>query len=148
VAAVAACLGATFCYGFVAAYTRRRLTGCAPMAVAAGSQISAALVLAVPALLNLPTTAPNLRAWLSALALAFACTGIAYILYFRLIAHIGAARATTVTFLIPLFAVLWGVTLLSEPVTPAMLVAGALILMGTALSTGLVSTTTFKRVGG
>jgi len=67
----------------------------------------------------------------NALALALASTALAYLLYFRLIAAIGPARALTVTFLIPVFGVLWGLMFLSEPVTPDTVSGCVLILAGT-----------------
>ena len=70
--------------------------------------------------------------------LAVLCTGVAYLMYFRLIAHIGPANAITVTFLIPAFAVLWGWLFLAEPLTAAMAVGCAVILLGTALATGVL----------
>jgi drug/metabolite transporter (DMT)-like permease len=76
--------------------------------------------------------------WASAIALGVLCTGLAYILYFRLIARVGPANAMTVTFLIPAFAMLWGALVLGEAVTPAMLAGCAVILAGTALATGLI----------
>ncbi len=133
-----ACVVATVGYGFVAAWAKKTLKGVPPMATAAGSQIGAALVLAVPAIVQWPSTTPKGTAWLSVAALALVCTGVAYVLYFRLIANVGAANATTVTFLIPVFAVLWGTLLLAEPLTLAMGIACALILLGTGLSTGLI----------
>ena len=66
------------------------------------------------------------------------CTGIAYILYFRLIEQAGPARALAVTFLVPVFAVIYGAVFLDESVTSWMLVCGAVIVCGTALSTGLL----------
>jgi drug/metabolite transporter (DMT)-like permease len=66
------------------------------------------------------------------------CTGVAYILFFRLIANVGAARAIAVTFLIPVFAVLWGALFLSESLTRVMVLGCAVILLGTGLTTGLV----------
>ncbi len=71
-------------------------------------------------------------------ALGVLCTGIAYILYFRLIATAGPARALAVTFVVPVFAVYYGVMFLSEAVTPWMLLCGAVIVCGTALSTSLL----------
>ncbi len=67
------------------------------------------------------------------LALGVLSTGLAYLLFFRLIAQAGAAQAMSVTYLIPLFGVFWGWALLGEPVTAAMAAAGAVILLGTAL---------------
>lgn len=136
--AIAACLAATICYGISASYTKKRLTGIPPLAVATGSQLSAALVLALPAIVWWPQSMPSGTAWLAAGLLALACTGIAYVLFFRLIAHIGPANAISVTFLIPAFAVLWGWLFLDEGFTPAMAAGCAVILVGTALATGLV----------
>jgi drug/metabolite transporter (DMT)-like permease len=62
------------------------------------------------------------------------CTGAAFVLYYRLILRIGAPRASTVTYLIPLFGVIWAWLLLGEALTASMAVAGALILSGVALS--------------
>lgn len=137
--AILACLGATLCYGFGANYTKRKLQGVPPLAVAAGSQIAATLVLALPGAWAWPAQAPSAAAWGAMVGLALLCTGVAYLLYFRLIAHVGPARAISVTFLIPLFGVLWGALFLGEAITPAMLAGCAVILVGTALVTGAVA---------
>lgn len=136
--AIVACLAAALCYGLSANYTKRRLQGVAPLAVAAGSQLSAALVLALPALWWWPAATPSPRAWTMVALLAVLCTGLAYLMYFRLIAHVGPANAIAVTFLIPAFAVLWGWLFLAEPLTLAMAVGCAVILLGTALATGVL----------
>ena len=135
---LAACLLASVCYGIAANYSRRRLVGVPPMATAAGSQLSAALILALPAWWAWPAEAPGAAAWGSAIALALLCTGLAYVLYFRLIAHTGATNAMTVTFLIPAFAMAWGWLALGERPGPDMLIGAAVILAGTALAIGLV----------
>ena len=85
-----------------------------------------------------PQANPAPHAWAAAALLAVASTGFAYLLYFRLIARIGGANAIAVTFLIPLFAMLWAGLLLHEAVTPAMAAGGAVILCGTALATGVI----------
>jgi drug/metabolite transporter (DMT)-like permease len=136
--AIAAALAATLCYGIAASYTRRRLSHVDPLANATGSQVFAALALALPAAATWPASAPGARAWAAAIALGVACTGLAYVLYFRLIARTGPARAMTVTFLVPLFGIAWGAVFLGEPVTPAMLAGGAVILLGTALAAGAI----------
>jgi drug/metabolite transporter (DMT)-like permease len=136
--AVGACIVGAVAYGFSASFTKRFLTGVAPMAVAAGSQLSAALLLAAPTLLLWPARAPSPSAWASLAVLAVACTGLAYILFFRLIAHVGPANAITVTFMIPAFAVAWGALFLGEQITPAMLIGCVVILVGTALATGVL----------
>ncbi len=135
---VAACLGATALYGLGANVSRRWLQGVPPLAVAAGSQAAATLVLVVPAALWWPAANPGGKAWAAAIALSVLCTGLAYILFFRLIARTGAATATSVTFLIPAFALLWGFLALGEMPTGTMLAGCAVILLGTALATGLL----------
>jgi drug/metabolite transporter (DMT)-like permease len=92
----------------------------------------------VPATLLWPAVPPSASGWASAAVLALACTGLAYALYFRLIADVGATKAVSVTFLIPAFAMLWGALVLGEVPTPGMLAGCAVILLGTALSTGLL----------
>ncbi len=129
---------ATLCYGYAANYTRRRLTGVPPLAVAAGSQAAATVVLALPALAWVPPALPSTTAWLNLAALALLCTGVAYLLYFRLIERVGAARAITVTYLIPLFAMLWDWLFLAERITTSMVAGGGVILLGTALATGML----------
>ena len=81
---------------------------------------------------------PGLRAWLALLALGIACTGVAYILFFRLIERAGPARALTVTFLVPVFAAFYGAVFLGETITQWMLTCAVVIVCGVALSTGLV----------
>jgi len=136
--AVVACLAATLLYGVSASFTKKRLNGVAPLAVAAGSQLSAALVLLPPAIAFWPQATPSATAWTAAALLALACTGVAYVLYFRLIAHIGPAKAISVTFLIPAFAVVWGAMFLGETLTIRMVIGCAMILVGTALAIGLL----------
>ena len=135
---IAACLLATLLYGFTVNYTKRRLAGVPPLAVAAGSQSAAALVMLLPALWWWPTELPGGRAWAAVAVLAVFCTGLAYLLYFRLIAHVGPAQAIAVTYLIPAFAIGWGLLFLGETVTPVMLIGCAIVLLGTALATGFI----------
>ncbi|MBT3069063.1 DMT family transporter [Rhodoferax sp. U11-2br] len=135
--AVVACLVACLCYGIAASFTKRYLAGVPSLAVATGSQIGATLGLAVPTLWLWPTTTPSMTAWLALLAVGVLCTGVAYVLFFRLIDKVGAASTLTVTFLIPVFAVIYGLVFLGELVTPWMLICGAVILCGTALSLDL-----------
>ncbi len=105
---------------------------------ATGSQCGALLGLMIPTVWFWPAQMPTTKAWLAILVLGVVCTGMAYVLYFRLIERAGPARTLAVTFLIPVFAVLYGVVLLGEVVTQWMLVCGAVIICGTALSTGLL----------
>ena len=143
--AVAACLGATTCYALAASYARRYLVGIPPLATATGSQLGAALFLAIPTAIAWPAQMPGLRAWLAIAAISVLCTGIAYILYFRLIANAGPSRALAVTFLAPVFAVLYGVVFLSETVTLWMAGCALVIVLGTLLSTGLIGPGLLRR---
>ncbi len=136
--AVLACLLACICYGISASYTKRYLSGLSPLVTAAGSQIGATLGLALPAALLWPAHMPGSTAWLALLAVGVLCTGVAYILFFRLIENAGPQRALSVTFVVPVFAVLYGVLFLGEAVTSWMVVCAAVIVCGTALATGLL----------
>jgi len=139
--AIGACLLACLCYGIAASATRRYLTGVPPLATATGSQIGAALLLVVPAIVYWPQHMPSLRAWLAIAALGVLCTGVAYFLFFRLIERAGPARALTVTFLLPVFATFYGVVFLDESITQWMLVCAAVIVCGVGLSTGFIAPT-------
>jgi len=136
--AVLACLTACLCYGISASYTKRYLSGLPSLVTATGSQFGATLGLALPTLWLWPTRAPGSTAWLALLAVGVLCTGVAYILYFRLIENVGPARSLTVTFAIPVFAVIYGVIFLGEVVSLWMLLCAAIIVCGTALSAGLL----------
>jgi drug/metabolite transporter (DMT)-like permease len=125
---------AAVCYGFGINLVRRYLTGLPPAAVAAANLLCGALLLAPFALYSWPARPIPSGSWTSAVLLGVLCTGAAFVLYYRLIARIGAARASTVTYLIPLFGVIWAWLILGEPLTPSMALAGALILSGVAIS--------------
>mgnify|MGYP002682325714 FL=1 len=136
--AILACLVATTCYAISASYTRKYLMGVPPMATSTGSMIGAALGLSVPALLSWPANAPSLQAWGAVLFVAILCTGVAYVLYFRLIEAAGPSKTLTVTFMIPVFAIVYGVLFLGEELTLWMMLCACVIICGTALATGLV----------
>jgi drug/metabolite transporter (DMT)-like permease len=136
--AVLACLAATTCYALAASFTKKHMPSMPPLVAATGSQIGATLALALPALWFRPDHMPSASAWGALLVVGVLCTGVAYVLYFRLIDRAGPAKALTVTFLIPVFAIAYGVLLLDEHVTSWMLICGGVILLGTALSSGLI----------
>lgn len=132
--ALLACLAAALCYAVGGVYTKVRMSGVPSTAIALHSQLAAAVVLGAPAAATaLP--APGALVIANVVALAIASTAYAYRLYFRLIANVGPTRALTVTFLIPLFGVLWGVVFLSEPLSSGMVFGGLLILAGTWVAT-------------
>lgn len=132
-AVVAGC-SAAFLYGVGVHLVKRHLTGLPPMAVAAATLGTAALLMLPFALAQWPQHAVPGRAWFAAGMLGVVCTGIAYGLYYRLIKRVGPGRAVTVTYLVPLFAVGWAWALLGEPLTVPMAISGALILGSVAMS--------------
>ena len=131
--AVAACLGAALCYALAGIYIKRRAGGAKPMAIAGWSQAFAgAALLPLTPFAPLPgTVTPGVVA--NVLALALLCSAFAYLLYFRLIADVGPTRAMTVTFLMPVFGMVWSVLFLDETVTLPMIAGCALIVSGIAL---------------
>lgn len=133
--AVAAALAACCLYGVVGVLVKRFAGGASPRGMAAGNQLAAAVVL-IPLLPFVPPlAAPSALVIANVLALALLASGVAFVLYFRLIADVGATRALTVTYLIPLFGILWGWLFLGETLPAAALAGGVLILGGTVLVT-------------
>jgi drug/metabolite transporter (DMT)-like permease len=133
--AIAASLAAALCYAVASNYTKSART-VEPFANAHGSMWAASLLMA-PALLAFPPAAPPTADIIAIVgALGVVCSGVAYLLYFRLIDDIGAAPALTVTFLIPLFGTFFGWLFLDEPVGWHTLAGGAVVIAGTALVTG------------
>ena len=135
---VLACLFACFCYGISASFTKRFLGGLPSLVSSTGSQLGAALALLPLTIFYWPSHEVSLKAWGAVITLGVVCTGFAYILFFRLIERAGPAKALSVTFAIPVFAVLYGVILLGETVTPWMVGCGLVIVLGTTLSTGIL----------
>jgi len=130
---------ATAIYGYTLVFTKVHLKGASPMAISAATLLLAAAALAPVA----PAYAPDLTAipamaWLALLGLAFISTTVAFIFYYRLIADVGPVKASTVTLLVPVFGMLWGILFLGEPVTPGRIAGCAIILSGCALILGLV----------
>ena len=124
-----AVLGAGLCYAGGGLYLKRRLSGTAPVAVAAACMVIST-VMTLPLLLVFPPAAPAGGTVAAMLVLGVGGTGIAFLVYYTLIADVGPARAALVTYLAPVFAVLYGVVLLNEPFGAGTLVGLALILAG------------------
>ena len=134
--AIAAGLLASVSYAISGSVVKRYFAHVRPLAVATGSQIAASALLLPITLFYLPPAMRRARLdWLALIALGVFCTGLAYALYFRLIARVGPTKTMAVTFLIPAFAIVWGVVFLAEHVTSVMLGGCAVILIGTALAT-------------
>lgn len=139
---VLAGMGAAMNYGFAATYTRMHAKQIPSVAVATGSQFAAALVLlpfAMPSIPNAIVHGTASAVW-SVVILGVVCTGVAYALFFHLIATEGANKAVTVTFLIPATASIWAWLLLGEPITTGIITGIAIVLLATAMSLGI-----FKR---
>jgi len=136
--AMAACVGANVCYTFGAHYSQRRMRTVTPLTVAIGSQFAAALMLLPFTIWQWPAKMPSTQAWVAMFGLAAGCTSLAYVLFYRLLAHAGAAPAMAVLYLIPVFGVIWGALFLGEAVTLAMAGGCVVILLGVALTTGML----------
>jgi drug/metabolite transporter (DMT)-like permease len=131
---------ASLSYGFAVNFTKRWLADVPPLAAVAGTLSCAVVMLAPFAFFSWPVVSPPLKSWLSAATLGVLCTGIAYALFFRLIQRVSASRASTNTYLVPLFGVAWAWLLLGEAPTATMLIAGALILGSVIVSQREAST--------
>jgi drug/metabolite transporter (DMT)-like permease len=133
-----ACLMATTSYGLSSSFNQRYLSQVPPLVSATGSQLGASLGLLVPALWSWPDHAPSAQAWMALGALSVFCTALAYLWFFWLMGRIGAARSSTVIFMVPVVSTTLGMLLLDEEITPWMMGCASLILLGTALSLGLL----------
>ena len=133
--AIAAGLMASLSYGISGNLAKRYFAHVRPLAVATGSQIAAAVLLLPFTFFYFPAVMPSAIDWFALISLGVFCTGVAYALYFRLIARVGPTKTMAVTFLIPAFAIVWGMVFLAERVTSVMLGGCAVILIGTALAT-------------
>jgi len=132
-AGVAACVLATVCYGLAGVYIRIRTLEVKPRAMAGGSQLMAG-VLFIPLILASPPHAvPSLQVGAITILFAVLCSAVAFLLYFRLVADVGATRALTVTLLMPAFGMLWGRLFLGERITWTMVLGALVILAGTFL---------------
>lgn len=132
--AIVAALSAALMYAIAAPYIKQNLADVPSLVATTGSQLGAALII-VPALpFTVPQQAASPRVVISVLALAVLSTAFAYILFFRLIQNIGSTKALTVTYLIPIFAMLWGAMVLQEAVTSSMILGCGLVLLGTAIA--------------
>ncbi|MGH8807592.1 MAG: DMT family transporter, partial [Noviherbaspirillum sp.] len=136
---VLAGMGAATCYGFAATYTRMNASGIPSLAAATGSQLLASLALLPLAMTDVPHALASATAssLVAVTILGVLCTGLAYALFFHLIATEGASKAITVTFLVPATASIWAWLFLGEPVTAGTVIGIAIVLCATALSLGL-----------
>jgi drug/metabolite transporter (DMT)-like permease len=134
---VGAMLGASLSYALGAVYVKRTFAGTPPVTMAIGQQTGAATVLLPLATVTFPGEGPSAAVVLSVLGLALLSTAVAYLLYFRLIENVGPTSTVTVTLLVPVFGLLFGVLLLDEPFGLGTLVGLAIILSSVTLVTGI-----------
>jgi len=130
--AILAALAAAFCYGLTGVVLRRWGRETTARGMAVGTQLMGGVLL-VPLLALAPPAWPSAQVALAMLALGLVCGALAYVLYFRLIADIGATGALTVTYLIPIFGVLWGTLFLGEALSAAMIAGALVVIAGTVL---------------
>ena len=132
-----AVVGVAICYAFSVLFAGRTMRDVPVLQASFGQLAFASLLLAPFGLAQLPDTLPSGEVLLSVLALGALGSGIAYLLYFSIIASAGASRAILVTYLVPAIALIYGAVFLDEPVTIPSLIGLVLILSGTALATGV-----------
>jgi drug/metabolite transporter (DMT)-like permease len=130
---MAAALAAPVCYAIAGVYLKRWASAAPARGMALGSQVTAGLLLLPLNAISPPPASPSPLIIASVLILGLVCSGIAYLLYFRLISDIGPTGALTVTYLVPIFGVAWGALVLGETISHAMLAGGALVIAGTVL---------------
>jgi drug/metabolite transporter (DMT)-like permease len=135
--AVAAMLVASLSYALGATYVKHSFSGIPPIGMAIG-QLTAATALLLPlSVVSVPEQAPSLAVALCVLGLALLSTVMAYLIYFRLIENVGPTSTTTVTLLVPVFGLLFGVLLLDEPFGLGTLAGLVIILSSVVLITGI-----------
>lgn len=126
-------LSATCCYGWALHRSRQWLSHIPPTILTVTSLLSSGMFMAPFAILTWPTQSISLQSWMMVLALALPCTSLAYIIFYHLNAKWGTTKTATVTYLIPLFAMLGANQFLAEKITLTMLLGGLIILAGVAL---------------
>lgn len=134
---LAAALAAVL-YGIAANYSTEKLAEVSSLTIATFSLVAASLVLVPLSLLFLPSGEISSLAWSAVIAMGVLSTALANIIYFFLLAEIGATKTVTVTFMIPVFGTFWGAVFIDEVVTGVMLLGGAIILLAVALVTNVL----------
>jgi drug/metabolite transporter (DMT)-like permease len=136
--AICAGIIAAMFYGIAVNITANKLQGVSGLAITVGSLFCASVCLAPFAVYSLPQSMPSASIWFSVLTLGVMCTGVAYLMFYRLIVRIGSHKAITSTFMIPLFSIVWGALFLGETVTGYMVTGCILVLFGVAMTTGFI----------
>ncbi|MBA2874747.1 DMT family transporter [Thermaerobacillus caldiproteolyticus] len=119
---------AALSYGCAGVYAKKALTGVSSLSLAIGQQLGASILLLPLAIVHIPTKPVSSTVIYSVLGLAIFCTAIAYLFYFYLLANVGPTKTLSVTFLVPVFGVIWGMIFLHEKITIGMIAGLAIIL--------------------
>lgn len=134
--AVSAGLLASCFYGTAINFAAHNLQGISGMPITVGGLFASSLGLAPLAFWQQPEVMPTGWIWVAVITLGVVCTGIAYLLFYKLIGRVGPQQAVTVTYLVPLFSLGWGWLFLAESITAFTLGGCALVLAGVSLTTG------------
>jgi drug/metabolite transporter (DMT)-like permease len=135
--AVLAGLGAPASYAVAGNYARAKLADVGATEIATGMVVAGSLVLLPVALVSGPPASPALDGIVSLLAVGIISTAIAWPIFFRVLRHTTATAASTVTFIVPAFAIAWGALVLGEPIGPNLIAGSALILVSLLLVLGI-----------
>lgn len=133
IVAASACVAATVSYGYISVHIKKHVVGAPNLGMAGCSLLLAALATAPVALITTTWSVPSMTVVLAILALALVCSAVAYLLYYKLIADIGPTKAISVTFLIPVFGVMWGMAFLDESLNIGAILGGIVVLCGVTL---------------
>ncbi|HYP41297.1 MAG TPA: DMT family transporter [Chloroflexia bacterium] len=123
-------------YAVAGVYGRKALKGVQPIIPAAGQLITGALVLMPLAAFQVPQVVPSWQALGAVITLAILGTALASLLFYWLLARVGTTKTLLVTYLLPIFALLWGALFLREEVTLPAVVGLALVLLGITITSG------------
>jgi drug/metabolite transporter (DMT)-like permease len=136
--AVAAGLGAPLSYAFAGNFVRARLSGVEPLELATGMLVAGALVALPVAILTGAPGTPSTDGLVSLVAVGTLSTAVAWPIFFRVLRRTTPTAASTVTFVVPAFALTWGSIVLAEPIEPSLIAGFGLILVSLALVLGIV----------
>lgn len=136
---------APVCYGLSTTYITKKAIKVYPLMITLGTLWAATLMLLPFSVSQSFNSAPRGLDWFSVISLGVLCTGVAYVLFYRLLEKLGTVPALTVVFLVPFFGTLWGVVFLDEPLSWQLFGGGALILLGVAFSNNIIQKFRLKK---
>ncbi|ODP26268.1 putative transporter YdfC [Paenibacillus nuruki] len=137
---IGASLTAALFYGIGSVYTKLTFTNTPALSLSIGQQLAAGIILIPLSVVTVPTVTISLTVMIAVLGLAVLCTAIGYLLYFYLVEHVGPTKTVSVTFLVPLFGIFWGILLLNEHITLGTIVGLIVIFIGVILMNGVQKT--------